>query len=236
MGKRGPKEVSANRLKFAALGWAWFFRTLRDGEPGSVKKTKLGSWQTSAPLAKLHWDEIGRPEKAKQRILAGQMHYSPIRYRDIQIITDIVVRPTRKGLSTAAALVRGRKNWKLQPPVLPRRELWERLKNARSVVDVRQVARGLRRNHPFFSNILNTHAEDLLRAKQLPNYPGSNRPRSDEKRIWFFAKVLAGLEGGIAPVTATKRLAHFPRLLTEPELKEFLKQQSYPTWQIGEKK
>ena len=228
MGKRGPKEVSVNRLMFAALGWAWFFRTLRDGEPGSVRKTKLGSWRTSAPLAKIRWDEIGRPEKVRQRILAGQMRYSRIRYRDIQIVADVVVRPTRKALNTAAALVRGRKGWELQPPVLPRRELWQRLKRGRSVADVRQVARGLRRSHPTYSNIFNARAEDLLRAKQLPNYPRSDRPRSDEKRIWFFAKVLAGLEEGIAPLTATKRLAHFPRLLTRSKLKEGMIHESYP--------
>lgn len=211
MGKRGPKGVSANHLELTALGWAWFLRTLRDGEPGSVRKTKLGSWRTTVPLAVLRWNEVGRPERAERRILAGKMRYRSMRYRRIETVKDVVVPPTRAALKKAEALVRGRKEWKLEPPVLPRPELWQRLKRASSCADIRLVARALRRSHPvFLSKVLHSHAGDLLKAKQLPNYPRSERPHSDEKRIWFFAKVLAGLEHGIAPVTATKRLAHFP--------------------------
>jgi hypothetical protein len=154
----------------------------------------------------------------------------------MEIVENIVVHPTRRASKEAEVLVRGRRDWKLQPPILPRPELWQLLKRARSGANIRRVAGGLRRSHPFLSNVLNSHAEELLRAKQLPNYPRSDRPRSDDKRIWFFAKVLAGLENGIAPMTATKRLAHFPRLLTESELKESQKQQSYPISQRGEKK
>jgi hypothetical protein len=79
-------------------------------------------------------------------------------------------------------------------------------------------------------SILYSHAEDFLRAKRLPHCPKSNRPRSDTKRIEFFAKVLAGLKLGIAPATATKRLAHcvlstgdITRHLDLPDYTEVLK-------------
>ena len=50
----------------------------------------------------------------------------------------------------------------------------------------------------------------LYRATRLWNYPkDKGRPTSDNKRIEFFAKALAGLMLGISPATATKRLSHW---------------------------
>jgi hypothetical protein len=57
--------------------------------------------------------------------------------------------------------------------------------------------------------VIRTHAHDLLSAKWMPNYPRTERTRSDDKRILFYAKILAGLSLGIAPATAVKRLAHW---------------------------
>ena len=49
----------------------------------------------------------------------------------------------------------------------------------------------------------------LVKAKRFPHYPKNPRPSSDDKRLIFFAKVLAGLEHGLAPLSATKRLSHW---------------------------
>jgi hypothetical protein len=48
----------------------------------------------------------------------------------------------------------------------------------------------------------------LLRPKGLPNYPREAQT-NDDKRILFFSKVLAGLEFGLTPLTATKKLSHW---------------------------
>jgi hypothetical protein len=213
VGKRGPKPVVINQLRVTALVWAHFLYTLRDGQAGSIRKLKLGPWRTTAPLAVLRWDEVGRPESVEQRIRAGKMRYETLRFGETLIERDIVVRSTRKALREAELLVKGKTDWRLEPPILPKPKIWERLTKTRSVSDIRQIARGLRKSDPVFASVLRSHAKTVLEAKQLPNYPGSDRKHSDDKRIWFFAKVLAGLELGIAPATATKRLAHFvPRL------------------------
>jgi hypothetical protein len=104
---------------------------------------------------------------------------------------------------------------------------WNDLKRARSTQDIRRVAQSARRwvlrfpsgvrwADKFPRNLLfqlpralNVHAADLIKAKRMPHYPRTDRPSSDDKRVEFFAKVLAGLTLGIAPATATKRLAHW---------------------------
>lgn len=215
VGKRGPKPVAINQLRMTALMWAAFLYTLRDGWVGSIRKLSFGRLRKTAPLAVLRWDEVGRPERVEQRIRAGKMRYESVWLRETLIEKDIVVRSTRKALRQAELLVKGKADWRLEPPILPRRKVWERIKNTRFVSDIRQIARGLRKSDPVFSSVLRSNAKAVLQAKELPNYPGSDRKNSDDKRIWFFAKVLAGLELGIAPATATKRLAHFPSRLSE---------------------
>jgi hypothetical protein len=223
MGIRGPKSVDVERMRWTTLAWVHYFGVLRDGMPGSISKVKLGPWCTSPPLAVLREDEIGRPEKVRQRIVAGQMHYERMRFRPQEVVThqviaakvrnDIVVSPTRQALKEAAALARKNKDWHLELPVLPQPKIWRQLKRASTVGDIRQVARDIKKTRHRYAldwRVIDCHARDLLKAKQLPNYPQSERPGSDNKRIWFFAKVLAGLELGIAPATAMKRLARWP--------------------------
>ncbi|MCI0722927.1 MAG: hypothetical protein L0338_28760 [Acidobacteria bacterium] len=109
-------------------------------------------------------------------------------------------------------LLKDKKGWMLTLPERPRPEVWNRLKRARSVAEVRKIADELHKGNRTISAAqwkpFHFRARDLLRAKRLHNYPKSNRPRSDDKRIHFFAKVLAGLMQGIAPATAAKRLSN----------------------------
>jgi hypothetical protein len=92
--------------------------------------------------------------------------------------------------------------------------VWKRLKEAQSVADVRQFVNDLYKRYRVINEwqwqALRSGAQDLLSATQLTNYPNSDRQRSDDKCIQFWAKVLAGSLLGMAPATATKRLGHLP--------------------------
>lgn len=202
MGKRGPKPVDFGQLEFEADSLARSLHELRDGRPGLLVHLKGGVWQTILQPEPPE-DEIGHPEKMRQRALAGRMHYRPVRSR----VSVLVFPRTKEAQKDVLKLVRYSKHWRFVSPVSPRPEIWKRLNTSRSVAAIRDIARRVR--HPLLRSILYSHAEDFLRSKRLPHFPKSNRPRSDTKRIEFFAKVLAGLNLGIAPATATKRLAHF---------------------------
>jgi len=203
MGNRRPKPVDVGQLSFQAYLFVLAFYGLRDGAPALLRHVKGGVWKTRL-LPELREDELGRPEKVRERILVGKMTYKPIRYR----VKTLTVPSTKKALKDACELVRRNKNWRLTPPVFPRPELWQRLNKTRSVAEVRKIAGRIRRVYPLLASLLYSQAADFLAAKKLHNCPKSNRPRSDDKRAQFFSKVLAGLRVGIAPATATKRLAH----------------------------
>jgi len=203
--RRGPKPINWEQLRSKAEVCGIFLFRLREGTPGLLTHIKGGVWHTKL-LAELHEDELGHPEKVKQRTLAGQMSYTPVRYR----VKMLAVPPTKNAIKDALAIVKRSKYWKFTPPDLPKPGIWKRINAARSIGEFREVGRRLRQTSPGIASFLSVHAKSLLQAKALPNYPKSARPRSDDKRIQFFAKVLAGLELGIAPATATKRLARLP--------------------------
>lgn len=203
--KRGPKPVDLGQLRYDAYQLALALCALRHGWPGFLTHLRGGVW-VSRLLAQIREDELGHPERTKQRILAGQMDYSPFRYKVTTLALPLPL--TSKVRKDVVGLVRRNKNWRFKPPISARPEIWELLTAARSVAEVREIARRLRPLYPLLASTLDSHAEDFLRAKQLPNYPRSNRPRTADKRTQFYAKILAGLRLGIAPATATKRLAH----------------------------
>lgn len=210
MGRRGPQRIDIGRLRGKAYVWSMWLLALRDGSPGLITKMKYGVPETRLVWAvEVSWHEVGHPELIQGR----QPVLRPMQFGRIEKTRSHVVPPTReslKGYTKFAELVRGKKDWHLVGPGLRLPHLWERLKKARSADDVRSVARSLRQRGRLAGpeyELFRSHAEDLLRAKRLPDYPRSNRrPTSDDKRIHFFAKVLAGLEFGIAPATATKRI------------------------------
>jgi hypothetical protein len=205
---RPRKLTDVGHLRYDAYLLALSFYMLRDGAPGLLSHMKGGVWLTRF-LPDFREDELGprfieealNPENVERSILAGQMRFSPYRYR----VITFFVPPTKKARKDVLGLVRRNKNWSFRPPAFPRPGIWKRLIKARTVADIRRIRR---EQYRVLASILYSHAEDFLRAKRLHNYPESNRPGSDDKRIQFFSKVLAGLKLGIAPATATKRLAH----------------------------
>ena len=204
---RPRKLKDVGELREDAYLLALSFYMLRDGAPGLLAHRRSGVWRTKR-VPEFDAEKIlgfgpegpiwvhGQPEKIR---------YTLIRYR----VTTLVVPATREARRDVLGLMKRNKNWSFRPPAYRRPEIWKRLIKARTVAAVQEVARRIRRQQSWvLASILYSHAEGFLRAKRLHNYPESNRPGSDDKRIQFFAKVLAGLKLGIAPATATKRLAH----------------------------
>lgn len=108
-----------------------------------------------------------------------------------------------------------KEGWEVGWPLWPSRKAWEELKGARSVKAMRRAIAALREWRRQNANLLasdevlgKAEADPLflLRAMRLPNYPGDAKT-NDDKRILFFSKVLAGLEFGHKPLTATKKLS-----------------------------
>ncbi len=204
-----PAGIDVGFLRVQAYAWTFVLCRVRDGDPGYLAKIvscEPGKPRLRAIMGYLPFFEVIAQAERRRRGL------SRAHDRRVEVVKVAVVLPEK--LEHARQLLRGKKGWILMPPEPPRPEIWERLKRARSVAEVRQTARDLHERNRMISapqwEAFHSHAEDLLRAKKLHNYPKSNRPHSDDKRIHFFAKVLAGLMQGIAPATATKRLARLP--------------------------
>src|SRR5712692_8558128 len=108
MGKRGQKTVDLGQLRFEAYSLATSLFELRDGRPGLLVHLKGGVWKTTL-VPELRGDEIGHPEKVRQRMLAGQMRYRPVRSR----VNILVVPRTKEARKDALELVRRSKHWTL---------------------------------------------------------------------------------------------------------------------------
>ena len=197
MGKRGPKPIDVRDLQSTASQWAVFLFALRDGQPGAIYKVE-GPWK------KIKWN--------------GKV-YGRVPTRTIAAKVFPVGGPLLPELKT--------KDWHTRPPVLPEPRAWKQLKQARSVRHLQQTihrldkwekqAKGLFPGEHIghfpsieeFIQRLRSSAKNFLLAKRLPSHPKSIRPKSDDKRIQFFAKVLAGSEMGIRPAYAVKLLSRW---------------------------
>src|ERR1700676_1261135 len=110
-----------------------------------------------------------------------------------------------------------KRGYRIGWPVYPSPRIWTDLKHAVSIRQASGATRALRRwRHVELPNVGNDNVLRMLqydpriflRAKRLPNYP--KRPESnDDKRVIFFAKVLAGLEMDRTPLYATKKLSRW---------------------------
>jgi hypothetical protein len=215
MGLRGPKPVDSPSLVLEASIWANILFALRDGVDG---------W-----AAEVRW---------KQQItdLAG----GPVAYWSGQTLAR---RPLKSatfpaGMSNAALrkFQRAEEGWQYVPPISPDATIWNRLKESHAVREVQaagcdfrkwtsrwrkgyMIVKGKKFSQSLLSankehrRMFEVHAGRILAAKKLWAYPLGNRSRSDDKRIEFFCKVLAGLMLEIAPTTAIHRLTgwHWPK-------------------------
>ncbi len=217
MGRPGPKPVNIWDLQIMAWQWAIFLFALRDGQPGAIYRV-MGPW------TKVKWrgKVCGR---RPSKVLAAR------------------VLPVEKAKQMPARL--RTKDWSIRAPIFPKQQAWGKLKQARSVREVQQAVSSLHkwkkqpmlqaglfpgehigrfRSVEEFLRALYSYAMDLIQAKRLRSYPKSDRPKSDDKRIQFFAKVLAGLDLGIRPAYTVKLLKgwQYPRGTIEQRWAEFL--------------
>ncbi len=202
------ERANLERLKTEAIGWAEFLYTLRDGQPGLVEKVKWNPFKTV---------DSGGGKKVRMRtsrIICAQI---------------LPLKATRAVMDELYKQLKKNKGWVFLRPTLPNRAAWERLKKARTVLEVRRAAGTMRANFYLPSGsskpasvFIREHADDLLLAKKLPHYP-RQAASNDDKRIVFFAKILAGLSLGIRPLYATKRLGHWrwPKDHASAALREF---------------
>jgi hypothetical protein len=108
-----------------------------------------------------------------------------------------------------------KRGYRIGWPVYSSPRIWTDLKHAVSIRQASGAIRALRRwRRVELPNVgkdnvllmLQHNPRIFLRAKVLPNYP--RRPESnDDKRVIFFAKVLAGLEMDRTPLYTTKTLS-----------------------------
>jgi len=115
-------------------------------------------------------------------------------------------------------------------PGLPSQpQLWRQLKRPESIKQLQQTGEDiyawLRASVPGipsqFREALCGSPAKLFKARSLWNFPRTDRPSSDEKRIAFFAGSLAGLMLKLAPATATTKLARWtPPKLWVPDLEK----------------
>jgi hypothetical protein len=230
MGKRGPKAADAKFLQEDAVAWASLFYTIRDGQSGYMQKLKWGPVQNTGPA---EWTPI---LSGRGRIMLP----ANTQYRTSEPLSP----PIPVAVSEAAKLLPASMKsdeWFISRPVMPAPEIWELLKRARRVKEVQRASQrirswmtkqfgpGLGRWLPGtppseFADVLERVAENMLTGKNLPGYAKTDRPKSDDKRVEFLAKVLAGARFGLAPITAAKRLSHWhwPRDWAEKTFKEYL--------------
>jgi len=218
-------------LKVNAVQWFYLLLGLRDGHLDVVQKLEWVPWTGKGQkqvcagravriqLARIIPDETGRETVALvfERLTTyatrteadrGPQFEYPI-YQVIKQDTDLP--PGRRfGLKPT-------EHPSLFFPAVPSAPvLWKQLKRPRSIKELQHTLNNIDdwlvaavpgvSTMPQFRRALCDRPAELFWARKLWNYPRTNRPTSDDKRIEFFAEALAGLMLGVAPATATKKL------------------------------
>jgi hypothetical protein len=229
MPRPGPKPVDIEHLKGEATAWATFFYKLRDGEPGLMQRIE---WReaTHEELQRMNWYRFVKrhPEFKKRPPQRGRYLEPPI------------MIPVSDAAFTLPPEIKA-KGWVIERPLQPAPELWEQLKRARSVAEIKKAARRIKKwmdsepnRHSCLPGVpaveipdaLDTYAEKLRIGMKLATYAKTDRPRSDDKRVNHLAKVLAGARLGLEPITAVKRLSHWtwPRDWAEKVLRGLMEE------------
>lgn len=229
MGSRGPKPKSEQErqaqtelLKVTAESWAIFFYTLRDGSPGVIQSVEWGPWEEWLGIVKLGPGEIFQTQD-KDRISQFRKSKRIVGIRFLGLDTS------REDEEKIFRELKKRDDLVVCMPVKPSPGLWRRFRDARTATEHASAVSSLEEwwkalygtgegsLFPVLSSSTTTSKDEfgllasraLFNAKKLWLYPRTDRPKSDDKRIEFFAKGAAGLRLGIAPATALRKLARF---------------------------
>ena len=234
MGLRGPKPVDLPVLKVNAVQWLYLLFGLRDGHPDAWQQLVWGDWTGKPPnqlraaksvriqLVRIIPDGTGR-EIVAQVFEEITMFGSRTGLDDPGEFKHPIYRQFEKDTDLPLTLRFGLKPTEhpclFFPALSPVPHLWGQLKTPRSIRQLQQTLNDIYDwlvpvvddacAVPEFRRALCDYPAELFRIRKLWNYPGSNRPTSDDKRIEFFAEALAGLMLEIAPATATKKLSRW---------------------------
>jgi len=197
MGRRGPKPVNVGLLRMYAHDWSLFLYKLRDGKEAELYKLTAERTERTDEKGGRHTHIV-----VQKRLFVAK--FQPVSEEARLLLKNSLPKP--KG-----------GEWLVDPPVLPAPDVWEQFKRARSKGELEKAFTLMQKHVQEVDLGVMTHlfkaarerAEDVLRAKRLPHYPCSHRPGSDNRRVDFFAKILAGLAVGLSPLTTTKRLARW---------------------------
>jgi hypothetical protein len=216
----GPKPPDLDSLLFYELAWTRVFLGLRDGSPATEEQVPGGDG--SGMLVKFSGQD-------EEKLLILRSGKKPLQLRVLkEVATDDKWRGrVQKEEGEFEALITGQKVERVRYPGMPaERNLWEALKRARSAAQVRRICRrskhwlkwewkGKRGGKRWYirspsacPEALSDHAEEFCRAKGNSRYPRSKRSSSDDRRIEYLARVMAGLSlvKPIAPATAVDLL------------------------------
>jgi hypothetical protein len=211
------------------MAWAAILYDLRDGQPGLLQKVKWGPWQNTGAA---QWTTM----PAGRGTVAAPANTT---FRQAEPLGPPILIPVSKEALALPNQMQA-EEWSIFRPLIPAPELWEALKAARSEKEVRRISRriegwmdterrGIGKWLPGFpaikfTEVLSQYAPEFLRGKELPAYARTDRPSSDDKRVEFVSKVLAGARFGLAPITAAKRLSHwhFPSNWAEEPLNRYI--------------
>lgn len=232
MVRPGPKPIDVEDLKVEAQQWATVLFCLLYGQAGMIQKIEWGPWRgfrATKPSEEMldlmkgaPWGEAQLLKTNKKRQRTGTT-----------LVAKIVPADAKSTKLASKALNKLGRGFDYIPPKLPLLHVWHQLETAASLTKMRRALRFiekyLNRNWSAWSGreyprALDRHAGALLAAKRLISYPKSKRRRSDDKRVVFFAKVLAGLELGRSPLYTTKKLSHWrpPKDLGTNPYQEFV--------------
>jgi len=228
MGLRGPSPVDLGALKLLTTQWACLLFGLRDGHPDLLQRLVWQPWnQTGVRIgiagrigfARIVSARGKEPEKViliheqwvAEMTRGSEGQSESFAQQPVRHIQEVITLPESSQFGSSGSLY--------FPPISFKPELWEQLKHPRSMKDTKQTINSIFRWMRDVSDVFETYRlpegqeAELYRATRLWNYPkDKERPTSDNKRIEFFAKALAGLMLGISPATATKRLSHWKLL------------------------
>lgn len=185
MGRRGPHPVSIHLLRLWEWQWFWVFRGLRYGAPSRLV---------------VRMDYLQYPDKPR---ISGYRELDEERQKAWRVTTEKASRAYYRKDPLKDVPTR---------PLPSEKTLWDSLMRARTIPQVRATCAKSRSwlnpewQGKVFVQKLHQHADQFLLAKRDLRYPRSNRPSSDDRRILFFARAMAGITLGRSPNTAIRML------------------------------
>jgi len=179
MGRRGPKSFGSSHQSFPTeQEWLWFFSGLRDGFPEEVSF----EWVIPKP-----------PHLQTHPILLDELKKKPL----------IITRKERTSIG-----------------FLPEKRTWLKLLSSKTVRDVRKACKDSRYwvrqgakvqdfgIYYYLTLLCDQLAPVFLAAKQENRFPKSARLTSDDRRMRFLARAMAGACRGVKPRYANDEFNH----------------------------